>query len=97
MLDGKSLTKYKILFNRAYLKDLKKISIRDQRHIREKIQELSLDPRPEGYKKLHGYSKPSLYRVRSGNYRIVYTIDDKVLVILVINVGHRKEIYRDFS
>ena len=88
------MTKYKILFNKAYLKDLKKIPARDQRHIREKIKGLSLDPRPEGHKKLHGNFKPSLYRVRCGDYRIVYTIDDKVLMVLLIDVGHRKGVYR---
>ncbi len=86
--------KYKIEFNKGYLKDLKKIPIRAQKQIREKIQNLSLDPRPEGCKKLQGSSNPALYRVRCGDYRIIYTIEDHVLLVIIIQVGNRKEIYR---
>ena len=93
-LDGRSVGKYKILFNRAYIKDLKKIPVRNQKQLKEKVKELSLDPRPEGYKKLHGHSTPPLYRVRSGDYRIVYAINDKELIVLLIDVVHRKGIYR---
>jgi mRNA interferase RelE/StbE len=48
---------------------------------------------PDGCKKLQGPSLPTLYRIRCGYYRVVYTINDHILLILVIEVGHRKEIY----
>jgi mRNA interferase RelE/StbE len=52
---------------------------------------LAKDPRPHGYQKLSG---TDLYRIRVGDYRIVYEIHDRVLVVLVIHVGHRREVYK---
>ncbi len=56
------------------------------------IAELENDPRPQGCKKLKGNTS---YRIRVGNYRIVYDILDDTLVIIVINIGHRKNVYKD--
>lgn len=53
---------------------------------------LSLDPRPPGCRKLQGAS--DLWRVRAGNYRVVYTIVDTVLTVTVVKIGDRNEIYR---
>ena len=75
-------------------KRLNKLPKKDKERILEKIDSLSQNPRPEDYKKLQGNQKPQLYRVRSGDYRIIYTIQDSALVILVVDLGHRKEIYR---
>lgn len=86
--------KYRIEFNKRYLKDLEKIPTRDQKQIREKIGALALEPRPDGCKKLQGSDTTPLYRIRCGNYRVVYTINDSVLLVLVIELGHRKDIYR---
>jgi mRNA interferase RelE/StbE len=58
----------------------------------EKIQALASHPRPAGYAKLHGAD--DLYRVRQGDYRIIYQILDKALVVIVVKIGHRKEVYR---
>jgi mRNA interferase RelE/StbE len=85
---------YKIQFNKQYLKDLLKIPVKAQKQIQAEIAQLSWNPRPEGCKKLHGSEKLPLYRIRCGDYRIVYTIQDKVLLVLIIEVGHRREIYR---
>lgn len=87
-------TKYRIEFNKRYLKDLEKIPSRSQKQIQSEIAALALDPRPNGCKKLQGSDSVSLYRIRCGDYRIVYTINDSVLLILIIEVGHRREIYR---
>lgn len=57
-----------------------------------KIQELEENPRPFGLKKL--VAEENLYRIRVGDYRIIYQIQDKILLILVIKIGHRKDIYR---
>ena len=57
------------------------------------IQSLANDPRPIGVKKLSG--EKDIYRVRAGNYRVLYRIVDKVLVVVVVSVGHRREVYRD--
>ncbi|MBN4066620.1 type II toxin-antitoxin system RelE/ParE family toxin [Simkania negevensis] len=88
-----NLNKYKVQFNKRYLKDLQKIPRADQRQIRESILSLADNPRPSGCKKLKG-SKGFLYRVRWGDYRVVYTIQDDVLIVLVIAVGHRRDVYR---
>ena len=56
------------------------------------MDELENDPRPQGCKKLKGNTS---YRIRVGNYRIVYDILDDTLVIIVINIGHRKNVYKD--
>jgi len=60
--------------------------------LRESIEALAESPRPPGCVKLQGPEE--LYRVRVGDYRIVYQIQDAVLVVLVVEVGHRREIYR---
>ena len=57
-----------------------------------KIQSLADNPRPQGVEKLAG--EDGLYRVRAGDYRIVYSIQDDVLLVLVVRIGHRGEVYR---
>jgi mRNA interferase RelE/StbE len=63
-----------------------------QQQIIRKLRELELDPRHPGCKRLQG--NRSLYRVRTGDYRIIYTIKDEQLLVLVIHIGHRKDVYR---
>ena len=60
-----------------------------------KIENLADDPRPHDVKKLKG--KKNFYRIRQGQYRIVYKIEDKILLILILDVAHRKEIYRNLN
>jgi len=85
---------YKVNLSHSAEKSLAKIPRRDREKIIEKIEGLQLEPRPEGYAKLKGYFNPSLYRIRHGDYRVVYTIRDEVLLVLVVEIGNRKEIYR---
>jgi mRNA interferase RelE/StbE len=54
------------------------------------IKDLAQTPRPQGYKKLKGRSG---YRIRVGDYRVIYEIEDEILIIQVVDVGHRKDIY----
>ena len=82
---------YKIFIEKSALKDLSKIPIQDQSRIINSIQNLSKNPRPPGSKKLSGRDA---WRIRFGNYRVIYEIHDDRLIILVINIGHRKDIYR---
>jgi mRNA interferase RelE/StbE len=56
------------------------------------IQALGSDPRPVGVKKLSG--QESVYRVRVGDYRVVYTIDDQAVLVLIVRVAHRRDVYR---
>lgn len=86
-------TKYTIKFNRRYLKDLEKIPNKDRTQIRSDILFLADDPRPKNCKKLKGF-KEDTYRIRCGNYRVVYSIRDDILLVLIVEVGHRKDVYR---
>jgi mRNA interferase RelE/StbE len=69
---------------------LEKIAASEYTRIVKRLQELANDPRPNGYKKLKGRGG---YRIRIGDYRIIYEIEDNKLVVLVIDIGHRKDIY----
>ena len=83
---------YEIEIAPAAERALKKISADIRNRIFKSLLTLRNDPRPHGVKKLSG--EDDLYRIRIGDYRIVYQIRDNVLVIVVVNVGHRREIYR---
>ena len=85
--------RYKVEISESAEKSLEKITKKDRLKILEKIDALELDPMPEGNIKLKGY-KEALYRIRSGNYRVVYSIKQDVLIVLVVEIGHRREIYR---
>jgi mRNA interferase RelE/StbE len=61
--------------------------------IMDRIEKLGSDPRPQGVEPLHGSDK-GLFRVRQGDYRIVYRIQDKILLVLIVRVVHRKEVYK---
>ena len=87
------MAKYKIEIKRSALKELENINSKKERQrIVKKIQTLADEPRPSGVKKL---SNRNFYRLRSGNYRIVYSIKDLLLVIEIIRVADRKVVYRD--
>ncbi|SFD40208.1 type II toxin-antitoxin system RelE family toxin [Flavobacterium phragmitis] len=81
---------YRIEFHNKVLKALIKINEPYYSAIKKQIYDLADNPRPVGYKKLKG--RPG-YRIRVGNYRVIYEIFDDVLLIDVIDLGHRKDIY----
>lgn len=83
---------YQLTYEKRALKDLNKIPNVDVERILEVFKELSLNPTPVGSKKLSG--KPDLFRVRQGDYRIVYTVDHREKKVKIILVRHRKEAYR---
>jgi mRNA interferase RelE/StbE len=84
---------YKIEIAEKLEKRMHKIPKKDRERLFERIDSLAHDPRPDDCKKLRGNRNPPLYRIRSGNYRIVYVIQDKLLIILIVDVDHRKDIY----
>jgi len=84
--------KYRIFIKPSAVREIEAIpqkKIRQQ--IVRRIQHLAKDPRPPGSKKLSGYDR---YRIRQGVYRIVYAVEDDKLVVYVVKVGHRKDVYR---
>lgn len=84
---------YQIHIAEKLEKILKKLPKRDREQILIKIDSLADNPRPSDCKKLHSH-KPPMYRVRFGDYRILYHIEDHILLVLVVEIGNRKEVYR---
>ena len=82
---------YKVYFKESVEKDFTAIPKKDLVKILRRIRALSENPRPSGCEKLTGHER---YRVRQGRYRIVYSIEDAVLTVWIVKVGHRKDVYR---
>ena len=82
---------YKVYFKQSVEKDLRSIPKKDLHKILERISQLSQEPRPFGSEKLTYQEK---YRIRQGNYRIVYSIQDEQLSVWIVKIGDRKDIYR---
>ncbi len=85
------MNNYTINFKKSALKELKSFPKKEVIKITTVIASLSENPRPSGCKKLK--ANHNLWRIRSGNYRIIYTIEDKVLVIEILEVVNRKDAY----
>jgi mRNA interferase RelE/StbE len=85
------MAEYKVYFRESVEKDFKAISKKDLRKILSRIESLALEPRPLGCEKLTGQER---YRVRQGQYRIVYSVQDKESTVWIVKVGHRKDVYR---
>jgi mRNA interferase RelE/StbE len=82
---------YKLSIRRKAQKQLEKLPANDYKKAKQTILGLANDPRPAGSKKLKGRDG---WRVRQGNYRIIYEIEDGQLIVTVLEVGDRKDIYR---
>ena len=82
---------YKILIRRSAADELGRIPKKDMRRMVERIRLLASDPRPSGREKLSAQER---YRIRQGDYRIVYSIDDETQAIVIVKIGHRSDIYR---
>ena len=82
---------YRVEILRSAQKQLAKIDRQDQSRIISAIRALANDPRPPGCKKLSG--RPA-WRIRVGTYRVIYEIHDDRLLVLVVTIGHRKDVYR---
>jgi mRNA interferase RelE/StbE len=83
---------YKVLFRPSVDRQLRKLPVEIQRRIVREVAALASDPRPSGVVKLKG--DENLWRIRIGDYRVVYEIHDDRLIVLVLRVAHRKDIYR---
>jgi mRNA interferase RelE/StbE len=84
---------YQVEITREALRALSKLDKPIRRRVQSAIDELQADPRPHGAIALQGLS--GAYRIRIGDYRVIYTINDDKLVVVVVDLGHRREIYRD--
>ncbi|OGW56275.1 MAG: addiction module antitoxin [Nitrospirae bacterium RBG_13_43_8] len=85
------MVKYSILIKPSAVKEIENIPKKDRFRIIQKIQGLTVKPRPQGCEKLTGENR---YRIRRGVYRIVYSVSDRDLLIVVVKVGHRRDVYK---
>jgi mRNA interferase RelE/StbE len=82
---------YKLLIKPSAVKELEGLPPKERRRVAAKVRKLATDPRPSGSEKLSGHQ---LYRVRQGDYRILYAIEDASLSLIVFKIGHRRDVYR---
>lgn len=87
------MASYKLLFKKSVAKDLRSIPNSDVKKILKRIETLSNDPLPVNAEKLSGQQR---YRIRQGNYRILYELNDMVLCVTVVKIGHRRDVYQSF-
>ena len=86
------MARYAVELSRAAAKALRAMDRRAQVRVVVRLQELAENPRPRDAKKLQG--ETGIYRMREGDYRILYEILDKRLLVYVLKIGHRREVYR---
>ena len=85
------MDEYRIEIKKSAGKELKKIKRKDQERIIERIRGLAQNPRPPGSKKLSGEEK---YRIRQGDYRILYQIFDDTVLVVIVKIAHRRDVYK---
>jgi mRNA interferase RelE/StbE len=85
------MASYELVLKRSVAKDLREFPKQDVKRILQRIRSLIDEPRPSGCEKLSGQER---YRLRQGAYRIVYEIHDQVLIVVVVKVGHRRDVHR---
>ena len=85
------MVSFKVSVKQSVAKDLRRIPKKEVARILKHIEALAVEPRPPGAEKLSGQQK---YRLRQGVYRIIYEIKDEELVVVVVKVGHRRDVYK---
>ncbi len=85
------MASYRLGFKRSAAKELERLPAKVRKRVAQRIQALAQNPRPFGSEKISGEEK---YRLRQGDYRVVYGIDDRESVVTVFMIGHRRDVYR---
>ena len=85
------MASYKLVITRSASKELEDVPSKDRNRLIAKIRTLNENPRPNGVEKLSGDDK---YRLRQGDYRILYEIQDRELIVTVVRIGNRRDVYR---
>ena len=85
------MASYKLLIKPSAAKELEGLPLKDRRRLVARIHGLSVQPRPPGSEKLSGQDR---FRVRQGNYRVLYSIDDTLQALTIVKIGHRRDVYR---
>lgn len=86
------MKRYTVVLDKRASKELKRLSAKQAKRVFEAIAGLADNPRPSGCLKLQG--EDDIWRIRKGKYRVLYTINDDKIVVTVISVRHRKDVYR---
>ena len=85
------MASYNVRIKRSAAKELEAVPPKDRKRIARRIEGLAAEPRPQGCEKLSGEEK---YRLRQGDYRILYEIVDQELIVTVVKIGNRRDVYR---
>lgn len=85
------MARFRLSFKASVAKDLRQIPKHDVQSILQRIERLADDPRPSDSEKLSGQER---YRVRQGTYRIVYEIGEQELVVMIVKIGHQRDVYK---
>ncbi len=85
------MASYELRFKRSVARDLRSLPKADLKRILQRLEALADNPRPPGCEKLSGQER---YRIRQGVYRILYEIADRQLIVTVVKIGHRRDVYR---
>lgn len=85
------MASYKLLIKPSAAKEIHSLPVGDHKRVVARIRGLADDPRPSGTERLSGDEK---YRVRQGDYRVLYSIDDAAKTLVIVKVGHRRDVYR---
>lgn len=86
------MANYSLEVSRTAEEQLKQLATRDQVRVVKAIRQLAVDPRPSGCRKLAGFE--GVFRIRVGTLRVLYCVDDLRIIVIVLKIGHRKDIYR---
>jgi mRNA interferase RelE/StbE len=86
------MARYEIEITRSAEKQLRRLEREDQERVVRAILGLADDPLPRGSRKLSGYE--DVYRIRVGRFRVIYSVSGRTLIIIILKIGHRKDIYR---
>ncbi len=85
------MANYKLLIKPSAAKELETLPSKDRKNIATKLRGLASEPRPPGTKKLSGQER---YRLRQGNYRVLYSVDDSEATVVIVRIAHRRDVDR---
>ena len=86
------MAQYRVEISRTAEKQLRKLELSDQRRVVRALVGLADDPHPAGSRKLSGYT--DVFRIRVGVFRILYSVEGRRLIVIILKIGHRKDVYR---
>lgn len=86
------MARYRLEISRTAEKQLRKLAAKDREKVVEALLSLGVDPHPPGSRKLSGYT--DVFRIRVGLYRVLYSVEGRRLIVIILKIGHRKDVYR---